>query len=78
VWLWPQGLVTAIQVPGAYRVRVRWSPYWRASSGCVSRTADGMTELTTRETGLVELSFGVNVKRGLQALTGKMPARECS
>lgn len=78
MWMWPQGLVTSIQTAGTYLVRVRWSPYWRASNGCVSRAPDGMTRVSTRETGLLQLSFGVNVKRGLQALTGKMPARECS
>jgi hypothetical protein len=78
MWLWPQGLVATVNERGTYRIRVRWSPYWRASSGCVSRTKDGMTQLTTHETGLVELTFGVNVKRSLQALAGQTPARECS
>jgi hypothetical protein len=74
LWLWSQGLVAEVHVPGTYRVRVRWSPYWRTSSGCVSKTADGMTQITTREAGLVELRFGVSVKRGLETLTGTIPA----
>ena len=35
LWLWPQRLVVAVSVPGTYRVRIRWSPYWHSSSGCV-------------------------------------------
>ena len=73
LWLWPQRLVVAVGVPGTYRVRIRWSPYWHSSSGCVSRSPDGLTRITTRETGLVELRFGVSVTRGLQTLTGTIP-----
>jgi hypothetical protein len=73
LWLWPQRLVTTVGAPGTYRVRVRWSPYWHSSAGCVSRTADGLTRITTREAGLVELRFGVSVTRGLQTLAGTIP-----
>jgi len=73
LWLWPQRLVAAVGAPGSYRVRIRWSPYWHASTGCVSRTADGLTSITTHETGLIELRFGVSVKRGLQTLAGTIP-----
>ncbi|HST14542.1 MAG TPA: hypothetical protein VLJ44_06800 [Gaiellaceae bacterium] len=73
LWLWPQRLVTTVDTPGTYRVRVRWSPYWHSSTGCVSRTADGLTKITTHETGLVELRFDVSVKRGLQTLAGTIP-----
>jgi len=73
LWLWPQRLVATVGAPGTYRVRIRWSPYWHASTGCVSRTADGLTNITTHETGLVELRFGVSVTRGLQTLAGTIP-----
>jgi hypothetical protein len=73
LWLWPQRLVVAVGAPGTYRVRVRWSPYWHASTGCVSRARDGLTRITTRETGLIELRFGVSVTRGLQTLAGTIP-----
>src|SRR3954447_18069937 len=73
LWLWPQRLVTTVDAPGTYRVRVRWSPYWHSSTGCVSRTADGLTKITTHETGLVELRFGVSLTRGLQTLAGTIP-----
>jgi hypothetical protein len=73
LWLWPQRLVTTVTKPGSYRVRIRWSPYWHSSTGCVSRTPDGLTRISTQESGLVELRFGVSVKRGLQALAGTIP-----
>lgn len=73
LWLWPQRLVTTVGEPGTYRVRIRWSPYWHSSTGCVSRTTDGLTKITTHETGLLELRFGVSVKRGLQTLAGTIP-----
>jgi len=42
---------------GAYRIAVQWSPYWRASSGTLSRTSDGMTELRTSGAATVRLTF---------------------
>jgi hypothetical protein len=78
LWLWPQRVVATIHVPGTYKVRIRWSPYWRTSNGCVSRAPDGMTRITTHEAGLIELSFGVGLKRGLQTLAGAAPTRVCS
>jgi hypothetical protein len=78
LWLWPSRLVAAVGAPGDYRVKVRWSPYWRASSGCVARTKDGMVLLHARHAGLVELRFGVDVQRGLQALAGRSPRQRCT
>ena len=74
LWLYPQRLVIGVGAPGSYRVRIRWSPYWHTSSGCVSRTPDGLTRITTDEHGLIELRFGVSVTRGLQTLAGTIPA----
>ncbi len=78
LWLWPSRLVAEVGAPGSYRVRVRWSPYWRTSGGCVSRTADGLTQLEVRQAGLVQLSFSLGVTRGLQTLAGTAPTRVCS
>jgi hypothetical protein len=74
LWLWPQRLVATVEKPGTYRVRIRWSPYWHASTGCVSRSTDGLTRITTDQAGLVDLRFGVSVTRGLQTLAGTIPA----
>ncbi len=78
MWLWPSRLVAQFDVPGTYRVKVRWTPYWRASQGCVSRTQDGLVRLTVPHAGLTELSFGVSVQRGLQALAGVTPQERCA
>ncbi|MDX6475178.1 MAG: hypothetical protein QOH95_689 [Gaiellaceae bacterium] len=78
LWMWPSRIVAAVGAPGDYRVKVRWSPYWRASSGCVSKTKDGMVALHVRNAGLVELNFGLDVHRGLQALAGLSPQQRCN
>src|SRR5438477_636706 len=46
--------------PGLYRLAVRWSPYWHASSGCVLRGSDGMIRLPLARAGHVSLRFQVN------------------
>ena len=33
LWLYPTHIVALVDEPGRYKVRVRWSPYWRASTG---------------------------------------------
>jgi hypothetical protein len=73
LWLWPQRLVATVDAPGTYRLRVRWSPYWRSSAGCVGKTRDGMSRVTVRHAGLVELSFRMSVTRSLQTLAGTIP-----
>jgi hypothetical protein len=78
LWLWPSRFVAEVGAPGSYRVRVRWSPYWRTPAGCVSRTADGLTQLDTPRAGLVQLSFSLGVTSGLKALAGDAPTRVCS
>ncbi len=42
---------------GSYLVRVRATPYWKVveGSGCVGRTADGWTEVSTRRPGELEI-----------------------
>ena len=46
-WLWPTRLVFSVSQPGRYRVKVRWSPYWKTSQGCVWRgRRDGALQAT--------------------------------
>ncbi|HEX4527258.1 MAG TPA: hypothetical protein VH108_11030 [Gaiellaceae bacterium] len=78
VWMYPTHVVALVDAKGRYKVRVRWSPYWRASSGCVWRGPDGMLRLLAARPGLVDLSVSVDVKRGLETLTGLTPRRVCS
>jgi hypothetical protein len=78
VWLYPQHLVAQFDAPGTYTIRVRWSPYWRPSTGCVAPTADGMTKLTTHQTGLIQLAFAVGVRSTLKTLAGDSPKQVCA
>jgi hypothetical protein len=78
LWMYPERIVATFTTPGSYLVKVRWSPYWRASSGCVSKTKEGLTRLTVRHPGLVELGFRLSVGRGLQTLAGLSTEQRCS
>jgi hypothetical protein len=64
------GLVLRADAPGAYRVAVRYSPYWHTSAGCVTPRTDGMTTLRTTRPGVVSLDFSVNAGRALDVLGG--------
>jgi hypothetical protein len=76
--LGPARIVAALSAPGRYRVKVRWTPYWRPSAGCVARAPDGTVTLAAPRAGLVTLEVAVNVQRGLQALAGVTPTRVCA
>ena len=78
LWLYPTHIVALVDGPGRYEVRVRWSPYWRASTGCVWRGPDGMLRLLAPRAGLIDLRVSVNVTRGLETLTGLTPRRVCA
>jgi hypothetical protein len=51
--------------PGAYRLAVRYSPYWQAEGACLSSREDGMTTVTTRRAGRLQLRFHVSPVRAL-------------
>ncbi|MGH2934432.1 MAG: hypothetical protein ACRDL2_07960 [Gaiellaceae bacterium] len=59
---------------GEYRIAVRWSPYWRASMGCLSKGKDGMLRLTTLHTRLVKLTFVVSADSAFDTLAGAKPS----
>jgi hypothetical protein len=69
-------LTIALAHGGTYHVAVRWSPYWRASHGCVSQGRDGMLRLTTLRPRLVRLTFVVSADSALDTLTGA--AQNCT
>jgi hypothetical protein len=58
---------------GTYRVAVRWSPYWHASTGCLARSRDGMVELRTRSAATVRIAFDVDASSLYAAFAGKTP-----
>ena len=70
-------LVLRIVQPGHYRLAVRYTPYWRISSGCVTARADGMSEVFAPRPGTVGISFHVDVGKALAALVDE-PTRTCA
>ena len=66
-------VAVALPTAGTYRIAVRWSPYWHASHGCLTKGADGMVRLTTQRARVVRLTFGVNAVRALDELVGLQP-----
>jgi hypothetical protein len=66
-------LLIRVSRGGSYRVAVRWSPYWRASTGCLARGRGGMLSLRTPTAATVRLAFDVNASRLLHAFSGAAP-----
>jgi len=58
---------------GTYRLAIRYSPYWMASSGCLDPGQDSMIRLRLSEPGTVRLSFHFNARRALAAFAGRRP-----
>ena len=66
-------LLIRVSRAGTYRVAVRWSPYWHASTGCVFRTPHGMLQLRTQAAATVRLAFDVDAGSLLHAFAGAAP-----
>ena len=58
---------------GTYRVAVSYSPYWAATSGCVSESPDGMVQLRVARPGRVWLRFVVKAETALDTVAGIEP-----
>jgi hypothetical protein len=58
---------------GTYRLAIRYSPYWLASSGCLDPGEDSMIRLWIPSRGTVKLSIHVNARRALDAFAGNHP-----
>ena len=57
-------LTVALPQPGEYVVRVRWSPYVSASSGCMRRAEGGWSQVVVQQSGTVKIE-------------GSLPPRHC-
>ncbi len=68
-------MLLRVGAPGRYRVAVRYSPYWLATRGCVSRGRDGMLAVTLPRAGVVGISFKVGAERALETLAGSASPR---
>ena len=62
---------------GTYRLAIRYSPYWMASTGCLDPGQDSMIRLRIPTAGTVKLSIHVNARRALDAFAGQRP-QTCS
>jgi hypothetical protein len=62
-----------VPTPGTYRLNVTYAPYWHTRAGCLTRTPDGMTQLTVHRTGTVAIRFAVTATRALEAMVGTQP-----
>jgi hypothetical protein len=70
-------LLVRVNRGGQYHVAVRWSPYWNASTGCLTRTSDGMVQLQTRRAATVRIAFDVDASSLFDAFAGT-PRRSCA
>jgi len=63
-------LAIRVQSPGAYEVKVTWSPYWRVAGGdgALSRGPDDFMVLRAREAGDYELTIDAGLRAVLQRL----------
>jgi len=66
-------LAIRVSEAGTYDVAVRWSPYWRASTGCLVPSDDGMVELRTHSPATVRIRFDVNASSLLATFAGRSP-----
>jgi hypothetical protein len=57
----------ALELPhaGAYRLAVRYSPYWHAEGACLTQRTDGMTTVAVQRPASLELRFHVSATRAL-------------
>jgi hypothetical protein len=66
-------LLVRVSRGGTYRVAVRWSPYWHASTGCLAHLPDGMLRLQTRAAATVRIAFDVDAGSLLNVFAGTAP-----
>ncbi|HEX6952464.1 MAG TPA: hypothetical protein VF124_06700 [Gaiellaceae bacterium] len=66
-------LVVRVSRGGTYSIAVRWSPYWRASTGCLAHH-DGMLRLRTRSAATVRIGFDIDTGSLFDAFAGTAPS----
>jgi hypothetical protein len=66
-----------VAAAGRYRIAMSWSPYWKASRGCLERDEAGMTVLNAPGPGAVTMRFTLKAGRALATLAGRS-TRTCA
>ena len=69
-----QRIRVTLRQRGTYRIAVRWSHYWHASTGCLVRGRDGMLQLQTATAATVRIAFDVTMSGLLDAFVGNRPS----
>ena len=71
------GIAGRLPAAGAYRLKIRYTRYWRVRAGavCVQRAADGMTVLTARRPGPFALAVPEGPAALVRSLVGRDPER---
>lgn len=60
-----------VGAPGTYRLAVHWTPYWRASVGCVGPAPGQMTTLVVPGAAAVRVGFHVDLGRLTSTVLGR-------
>jgi hypothetical protein len=71
------GLTVSVARPGTYRIAIRYTDFWHASSGCVAAGKDEMIRLLARRAGVVKMTFRISPGQALDELAGGKP-KACS
>jgi hypothetical protein len=58
---------------GTYRIAVRWSPYWHASTGCLAEGPGQMLQLRTSRAATVRIGFDIDAASLFDAFAGTSP-----
>ncbi len=66
-------LVLRVSRGGTYHVAVRWSPYWRVSTGCLTRTSGGLLSLRTGAAATVRIGFDIDASSLFDAFADTTP-----
>jgi hypothetical protein len=65
-----EALTVHVSRAGEYRVAARWSRYWHASTGCLSRAENGLLLLRAHGAGTIRIVFDVDARSLLGAFAG--------
>jgi hypothetical protein len=58
----------SVRAPGRIRVRATYTPYWTVTrgEGCVSRAADGLTDVVARKAGTLRVEAKLTLRGALR------------
>ena len=66
-------LAVRVSRGGTYRIAVRWSPYWHASTGCLAKAPGRMLQLRTSRAATVRIGFDIDTRSLFDAFAGTSP-----